>query len=259
MPKPKPGAGRPLKVLDLFSGIGGFSLGLEAAGMETIAFCEIDPFCRKVLNKHWPDVPIYTDVRELTNERLESDGLFPDIITGGFPCQDISYAGKGAGIEGKRSGLWTELARIIGEVRPRYAVLENVSALLSRGLERVTGDLAEIGYDCEWHCIPASYVGAPHRRDRIWIIAYPNSDGSHKPNEGFDEDESQRELGRGYEHGKLVGNGEILAYAKIMQRDGCDGKPRRKVSESGNSDSENGGHQIWTTLTRFCRMVDGLS
>ncbi len=166
-----------MRHLDLFSGIGGFALAAWWVGWETVGFCEIEPYCRQVLRKHWPDVPIYEDVKDVTAERLKSDGIECDILTGGFPCQDISYAGKGAGIDGKRSGLWSELARIIGEVRPRYAVLENVAALLNRGLERVTGDLAEIGYDCEWHCIPASAVGAPHRRDRIWIIAYPNSDG----------------------------------------------------------------------------------
>jgi DNA (cytosine-5)-methyltransferase 1 len=96
-----------------------------------------------------------------------------EVICGGFPCQDISVAGKGAGIEGERSGLWAEYRRIIGEVRPRYVIVENVAALLGRGLGRVLGDLATLGYDAEWHCIPASAVGAPHRRDRIWIVAYP--------------------------------------------------------------------------------------
>jgi DNA (cytosine-5)-methyltransferase 1 len=163
------------RVLDLFSGIGGFSLGLErTGGFKTVAFCEIEPFCRRVLNKHWPDVPIYEDVRTLTAERLAADGIGVDVICGGFPCQDISVAGKGAGIEGERSGLWSEYARLIGELRPRYVIVENVAALLGRGLDRVLGDLAEIGFDAEWHCIPASAVGAPHERDRIWIVAYPD-------------------------------------------------------------------------------------
>lgn len=165
-----------MNVLDLFSGIGGFSLGLERAGMKTVAFCEIEPFCRRVLAKHWPEVPCYDDVRTLTAERLAADGIAVDVICGGFPCQDISLAGKGAGIEGERSGLWAEYARLIGELRPKYVIVENVSALLSRGLDRVLGDLAALGYDAEWHCIPASAVGAPHRRDRIWIIAYPGSE-----------------------------------------------------------------------------------
>ncbi len=162
-----------MKHLDLFSGIGGFALAARWVGWETVAFCEIEPYCQKVLAKHWPGIPIYDDIKEVTAERLRADGIECDILTGGFPCQDISVAGQGAGIEGSRSGLWSELARIIGEIRPAYAVMENVSALLGRGLDRVAGDLAEIGYDCEWHCIPASAVGAPHIRDRIWIIARP--------------------------------------------------------------------------------------
>ena len=167
---------RKLKMLDLFSGIGGFSLGLERTnGFETVAFCEIEPYPQAVLRKHWPNVPIYDDIRTLTAERLKSDGISVDVITGGFPCQDLSVAGKQAGIDGERSGLWKELCRIISEVRPQYAIVENVPTLLSgdrgRWFGRVLGDLAEIGYDTEWHCIPASAIGAPHRRDRIWIIA----------------------------------------------------------------------------------------
>ncbi len=163
-----------MKVLDLFSGIGGFSLGLERAGFQTVAFCEIESYCQAVLRKHWPDVPVYDDVRTLSVGRLAADGIFPDVICGGFPCQDISVAGTRVGIEGERSGLWHEYARLIGELRPRFAIVENVSALLSRGMDVVLGSLASLGYDAEWHCIPATAVGAPHRRDRIWIVAYPN-------------------------------------------------------------------------------------
>jgi DNA (cytosine-5)-methyltransferase 1 len=166
-----------MRVLDLFSGIGGFSLGLERAGMRTVAFCEIDPYCRRVLAKHWPAIPIYDDVRKLTAERLRADGIAVDLICGGFPCQDISTAGKGAGLAGGRSGLWFEFARLIGDVRPRVVIVENVAALLVRGLDRVLADLAALGFDAEWHCIPASAVGAPHRRDRVWIVAYAEYDG----------------------------------------------------------------------------------
>ena len=162
-----------LRVLDLFSGIGGFSLGLErTGGFETVAFCEIEPYCRRVLAKHWPEIPIYDDVRKLTAAKLAADGIAVDVICGGFPCQDISLAGKGAGIAGERSGLWRDYARLIGELRPQFVIVENVAALLSRGLGDVLGDLAAIGYDAEWHCIPACAVGAPHIRDRVWIIAY---------------------------------------------------------------------------------------
>jgi DNA (cytosine-5)-methyltransferase 1 len=177
-----------MNVLDLFSGIGGFSLGLERAGMRTVGFCEIDPFCRRVLRKHWPTIPVYDDVRTLTGELLSGSATLGcasvrssasrfrgragiDIICGGFPCQDISVAGKGAGIGGERSGLWSQFARIVGEVRPRYVIVENVAALLGRGLSVVLGNLATLGYDAEWHCIPASAVGAPHQRDRVWIMA----------------------------------------------------------------------------------------
>jgi DNA (cytosine-5)-methyltransferase 1 len=162
-----------VNVLDLFSGIGGFSLGLERAGMRTVAFCEIEPYCRAVLRKHWPNVPIYEDVRNLTADQLRADGIIPDVICGGFPCQDISDAGKRVGIEGARSGLWHEYARLIGEVAPAWVIIENVPALRARGLDTVLRQLASLGRDAEWHCIPASAVGALHARDRAWIIAYP--------------------------------------------------------------------------------------
>jgi len=168
-----------LRVLDLFAGIGGFSLGLErTGGFETVAFCEIEKYPQQVLAKHWPGVPIYDDVRELTAERLAGDGIGVDVITGGFPCQDISAAGNQAGVgDGTRSGLWSECARLLGELRPQYAIFENVTALLSgnRGqwFEQVLWDISQVGYDAEWHCIPASELGAHHHRDRVWIIAYP--------------------------------------------------------------------------------------
>lgn len=160
-----------MNVLDLFAGIGGFALGLERAGMRAVAFCELDPYCRAVLAKHWPGVPCYDDVRTLTADRLRADRIAVDVVCGGFPCQDISSAGKGAGIDGSRSGLWSEFARIVGELRPRFVIVENVAALLARGLDRVLGDMASLGFDAEWHCIPACAVGAPHFRNRVWIIA----------------------------------------------------------------------------------------
>lgn len=163
-----------LKVLDLFSGIGGFSLGLErTGGFETIAFCDVDQACHKVLNKHWKNIPIFDDVKTLTKEKINET---VDVICGGFPCQDISLAGKGKGIEGERSGLWFEFHRLIKETKPKFIIAENVAALRSRGLEQVLHSLNEIGYCAEWHCIPASFVGAFHRRDRIWIVAYPYSE-----------------------------------------------------------------------------------
>lgn len=171
-----------LAVLDLFSGIGGFSLGLErTGGFETVAFCEIEEFPRRVLAKHWPEVPCYHDVRELTADTLRRDGIGVDVICGGFPCQDISTAGKQAGLgEGTRSGLWSEIVRLTCEIRPAFLIVENVANLLSGPSHkpggwfgRVLGDLAECGYDAEWENIPAAALGAPHVRERVWIVAYP--------------------------------------------------------------------------------------
>lgn len=160
-----------MRVLDLFSGIGGFSLGLERAGMETTAFCEIDPFCRQVLRKHWAGVKIYEDI---THSRFNEN---VELVTAGFPCQDLSYAGAGAGLTGERSGLFWYILRTLCMVGRPKLLLENVAGLLTRGLGVVLGALAAFGYDTEWHCIPASAVGAPHRRDRIWIYAHPHRIG----------------------------------------------------------------------------------
>lgn len=159
------------RVLDLFSGIGGFSLGLERSGMKTEAFCEIDAKCIEVLNKHWPKIKKYRDIKDVSFKKDEFD-----IICGGFPCQDISVGGKGVGIKGNRSGLWSEYKRIINEVKPRYAIIENVERLRKKGLGVVLRDLSEIGYNAEWHCITARAIGLPHQRDRLWIIAYPSSE-----------------------------------------------------------------------------------
>lgn len=151
----------------LFAGIGGIDLGLERAGMECRWQVEIGPFCRKVLAKHWPNVRRYEDIRAV-GEELER----VDLIAGGFPCQDISYAGKGAGIDGARSGLWSEYLRIICLLQPRYVLVENVAALLDRGIGRVLGDLSCCGYDAEWEVLPAWAFGGPHHRERVFIVAY---------------------------------------------------------------------------------------
>ena len=173
-----------LRVLDLFSGIGCFSLGLERAGMETVAFCENDEGCRKVLRKHWPKVPIHKDVKRINAKDLKAKKIWPiDVLCGGFPCQDISVAGKQKGLEGERSGLWTEFKRLIQEIRPKYALIENVPNLANKGLGRIVKDLHEIGYGLEWHIVGARNLGAPHLRERIWIIAYPESEGFKGRNE----------------------------------------------------------------------------
>lgn len=168
----------------LFSGIGGFDLGLERAGMECAWQVEIDDYATKVLEKHWPDTSRYRDVWECGSANLES----VDLICGGFPCQPVSHAGKQEGQNDER-WLWPEFARIIGEIKPKWVLGENVPGLLSNDSGRLFGgilrDLAALGYNVEWNCIPASYVGAPHIRDRVWIIAHAldtntNSAGPHR-------------------------------------------------------------------------------
>jgi DNA (cytosine-5)-methyltransferase 1 len=168
---------KPLKVLDLFSGIGGFAIASElVGGFETAAFCEINPYCQKVLSLRYPNVPVFEDVRNITAQSLDHAGIPKiDAIFGGFPCQDISNAGKQKGLEGDRSSLFFEIVRLICALTPRIVVLENVAALLGRGLDRVLRELAQIGYDAEWCTVAASEVGACHRRDRIWIIAWPSA------------------------------------------------------------------------------------
>lgn len=187
----------PLRFISLFSGIGGLDLGLERAGMQCVAQVEIDAYAQRVLAKHWPDVPRFADVRTVGAHNLP----VADLICGGFPCQDISSAGKGAGIaEGTRSGLWFEFARIIRELHPAYVLIENVAALRARGLSVVTNDLAAIGYDTEWETIAAASVGAPHRRERLFLVAYPSRPRHH---------ESQQVFARGRE----VGNRLTTEYA----------------------------------------------
>ena len=169
-----------MNVGSLFAGIGGFDLGFERAGMRVSWQVEQDAYCRAVLARHFPDAARYEDVREVGSDRLDP----VDLVCGGFPCQDLSSAGRGAGIDGARSGLWSEFARIVRELRPGYVVVENVPALLTgkgkrwdRGpIGRVLGDLAEARYDAEWACLSAREFGAPHLRKRVWIVAYPARD-----------------------------------------------------------------------------------
>jgi len=162
-----------VRFLSVFAGIGGFDLGLERAGWQCVGQVEIDPFCRRVLAKHWPNVVRFEDVREVTGELIRERCGDVDAVVGGFPCQDISFAGAGAGLDGDRSGLWRELYRLICELRPRFALMENVAALLNRGMGRVLADLARIRYDAEWSIVSACSMGAPHMRRRVFIVAYP--------------------------------------------------------------------------------------
>lgn len=238
-----------MNVGSLFSGIGGFDLGLERAGMSTSWFCEQDTYCQRVLNRHWPNVPVYPDVTQLNGTEIER----VDVLAGGFPCQDLSLAGKGAGITGARSGLWSEFARLISEIRPRYVIVENVPALLGRGFGTVLGNLATLGFDAEWDCIPASAVGAPHRRDRVWVVAYPGS-------ERFEEQ---------------CATVAVQAQESSVERSGhlanTEGKPKRKPAnethpiaisretwnEPVNGSEHGGGLGWWEVEPEVGRVADG--
>ena len=165
-----------LKLLDTFAGIGGFSYAAEklVGGFQTVQFIEIDPYCQQVLNKNFPNIPIHDDITTYRAKPYSAD-----IITGGFPCTDISQAGRRQGItETTRSGLWFQLIRTIRMVRPKYFILENVSAILNNGLDIVLGDIYKAGYDAEWCCIPSSFVGACHQRDRWWLVGSPSNTNS---------------------------------------------------------------------------------
>ena len=192
----------------LFSGIGGLDLGLERAGMECRWQVEIDDYANRVLAKHWPDVRRHDDIRTWP----QSDTERVDVICGGFPCQDISYAGRGAGLDGERSGLFFETIRMVRQCQPRYVLLENVAALLTRGLDRVLGTLAEIGYDAEWHCIPAAAVGAPHIRDRVFIIATNTDAQCDECSEAATE--TNQSIAGHRQTGETPGRGRISADAR---------------------------------------------
>lgn len=175
---------RPLTVGSLFSGIGGFDLGFERAGLRTMWFVESEPFCQFVLKKNFPDVACYADVQHVSSANLSR----VDVLAGGFPCQDVSIANQRAeGIAGARSSLWGQFARLIGEIQPRYVVIENSPQLVSRGLDVVLGQLASLGYDAEWQRISAEAVGANHIRSRLYIVAYP-------PRKGLDRSRSEPRL-----------------------------------------------------------------
>ena len=184
-----------LSVGSLFSGVGGIDLGLERAGMTVKWHSEIDPYACRVLKKHWPNTPNLGNIKEIDWATVEP----VDVIAGGYPCQPFSTAGKRQGDKDERH-LWPYFLRAISELRPRFALLENVRGHLSMGFDRVLGDLAEIGYDAEWQIVSAASVGAPHRRDRIICVAYPSeqySNGGNNNSRISVESETISELGNG--------------------------------------------------------------
>lgn len=240
----------PIRVGSLFSGIGGFDLGFERAGMEVVFQAESDQFCRAVLRKHWPDVPCFDDVR-----KVDASAPPVEVVCGGFPCQDISSAGRGIGIGGSRSGLWKEFARIVGDLRPEFVVVENVQPLTKRGLHVVLGDLSELGYDAEWETIRACDFGSPHKRARIWIVAYPVGFASR-----FARAEQLLSQTRGQAQVDAGGDGEEGHVADSSYDVGSEGADpvifrAERWRQSHNSPQA---YAAWRSEPTVCRVVDGL-
>ena len=233
----------PLKILDTFAGIGGFSYAAEKiiGGFETTQFIEIEPYCQKVLKKHWPNIPIHDDIKTFTARPFQFD-----VITAGFPCQDISVAGLQKGItKQSRSGLFYELIRVICLVRPKFIVLENVAAILNNGLDIVLGELSEAGYDAEWSVISASSLGACHRRSRWWLVAYPNNNGQQRR-----EFETRNKITTGQDT-------QIIRPTNTSNFKRCsnDGEDKEKSTTYENlSKSSDGGKAIFTDTRRVCNL-----
>jgi DNA (cytosine-5)-methyltransferase 1 len=240
----------PYTIGSLFSGIGGLELGLERAGVgRTIWQVEREPFCQAVLQKHWPDAERFDDVKTVGRHNLKP----VDVICGGFPCQDISYAGKGAGLAGARSGLWFEYTRIIGELRPSYVVVENVAALRRRGLDTVLGDLAALGYDAIWLPIRASDVGAPHRRERLFVLAHATE---------FRRDRHSAQLGSLSESETEGGLSELKGGSLVGHTQGRNGQgfsDQTAPNVGSSSGDARRIDQLENTKPGMGRTVDGLS
>jgi len=173
-----------LKVGSLFSGIGGIDLGFEREGFKTAWFVDVKPHARAIIAKRWAKATIYGDVTKIQWKEIEQ----VDILVGGFPCKDLSKLNtKGKGLQGKKSGLWRFYKRAIREIRPKYALIENVPTLINNGLSQILADLASIGYDAEWCIISAQAFGAPHKRERVFILAYPHRERSQEPSKELEE------------------------------------------------------------------------
>ena len=244
-----------MNYLDLFHGIGGFAYGAYLAGMkfENHYCSDIEPYTQELYKLRFPDSIQLGDITKIDTAELPKGDW---IITGGFPCQDISIAGKGAGIHGERSGLWFEYWRIIRDLRPRFAIMENVGMLVHRGLREVLGSLAEIGYNAEWQDIRASDVGAPHRRERIWIVAYTSKQGlEREKSKGKSREynglltECDNELSITSRQRKIKRGDRGLSDTSEVKRLRTDNRGRKKVNECW---------EWWTVEPAVGELVDGL-
>ena len=254
-----------MKVLDLFSGIGGFSIGLEKAGFETVAFCEIEEYPRAVLKRHWPDIPIYGDVRELTGKQLRADGIIPDVIVGGYPCQPFSLAGDRRGEEDDRH-LWPEVRRLVKEIRPAWCIFENVAGHITMGIDEVLSDLEAENYSARPFVIPACGVDAPHRRDRVWIVAYSNrNDGRRERSTEPQGRDTRLEHGGSSERQPIGQSDEDVAYTfnerpQGRVQGGKETKWKSELGYAGRSGAAHGqsGENQWTVEPSVGRVVNGL-
>ncbi len=245
--------------LDLFSGIGGFALAASRVwdNHEVVSFCDIEPFAQKVLKKHWPDVPCHDDIKTMKG----TDYANIDLLTGGFPCQDLSQAGRMEGLDGARSSLWFEMLRVIGGVKPRWIVIENVPNLAKLGLDRVLAGLAHIGYDAEWQNISAASIGAPHIRNRLWIVAYPQHPDTNQPRSYREEVNQLGEIELQHQQERFFGSmGEDVAYPKHdrdVRRHRELGAVKGEVRNIRGS-KKNGGREWWLTEPSVGRVAHGV-
>lgn len=249
-----------LRELALFAGAGGGILGGKLLGWRTVCAVERDAYAAAVLAQRQNDglldiFPIWSDVETFDGRPWRG---IVDVVSGGFPCQDISCAGKGAGIEGKQSGLWSEMARIIGEVRPRFAFVENVPALTARGLGRVLGDLAEMGYDAEWCVLGAHHVGAPHKRERIWILAADTNSSRELQSQGMFTDERRRTCngGEGVAYSEGINRRASVCKAQQEQYRNLFGYRRGDISNADHSGCEEQWESV-TTKSKQCSIECG--
>ena len=222
-----------MRVLDLFSGIGGFSLGLEWAGMETVAFCEQDEYCKKVLRRHWPDVPIHNDIKELNGNEYRGS---VELVCGGFPCQPYSVAGERRGKEDDRA-LWKEMYRVIREVQPAWVFGENVTGIISMELDNVLLDLEDAGYATQAFVLPACALDARHRRDRVFILAHKKGRGAveYTPEFGLEEHGHS-------ESGQPVEGGEDVAHPS--SKSGRGGAVHTRSEDKGRKTRAAGGKSV---------------
>jgi len=257
---------RKLKLLDLFSGIGGFSYAAErlVGGFETVGFCEIDPYCQKILKKHWPDVPIHDDVRRLADEADGYRGLV-DVVCGGYPCQGFSLAGGRKGQEDYRY-LWPEMLRIIKATRPRFVIGENVAGHITLGLDTVLSDLAREDYTARAFVIPACAKDARHRRDRVFVVAHTSS-GEWKSR--AKKQGALREVPKNRREYDYFGRSSE-AYTAVFSDTTSQRQQRQRQSEQSSSQEKEaegqadnaftiGEPHIWATESTICRTLNGVS